>query len=141
MQGGTTLSSSHSGVSPVARPATHNSKTSDYKSMPSDVRYNTEEQALAFDQLIAQQNGTEVDASLDDGFEPSSAQVLTMRLEIVAVMFLRGWDTRFKNFNWMLFFGTFAGAMYVLRTLVGALCPFGDADEPGSWKFDYCTDA
>jgi len=136
-----TLSSTQ-GTSPAGRPVSHTSKASDSHTPTSDhIRYSTREQALAFDQLIAQQNGTEVDASLDNGLEPTTAQVLTMRIELVAIMFLRGWDTRFKHFNWMLLGGTLAGATYVLRTFVGgALCPFGDEGDPSSWKFDYCTE-
>jgi hypothetical protein len=51
------------------------------------------------------------------------------------------WDTRFKNYNWMLLAGTVSGALYVLRTFAGgSLCPFGDPDIPSQWSFDYCAD-
>ena len=66
--------------------------------------------------------------------------LFTMRMERVALMFLRGWDTRFKNYNWMLLVGTVTGASYVLRTFAGgSLCPFGDPDDSSTWSFDYCV--
>ena len=66
--------------------------------------------------------------------------LFTMRMERVALMFLRGWDTRFKNYNWMLLLGTLSGALYVLRTFAGgSLCPFGDPTDSSTWSFDYCA--
>jgi hypothetical protein len=104
------------------------------------LHVDTVERGLVFDEMVAQENGTEGDGSLDTAFDPSLSLILTLRIEIVAVMFLRGWETRFKNFNWMLCFGVLAGSLYVLRTFIGgALCPFGDANDSSTWKFDYCT--
>jgi len=104
-----------------------------------ELTVDTAERGLMFDQLVAEENGTEADGSLDRAFDPSVMSILTIRMEIVAVMFLRGWETRFKNFNWMLAFGVVAGSLYVLRTFVGgALCPFGDPDDSANWKYDYC---
>ncbi len=66
--------------------------------------------------------------------------LFTMRMERVALMFLRGWDTRFKNYNWMLLVGAVSGALYVLRTFAGgSLCPFGDPHDSSTWSFDYCA--
>ena len=97
------------------------------------------EAGLAFDTAIAAANGTEPEQSLDDGFDPSLSMLLTLRMELVALRFLRAWETRFKYFTLILAIGAFGGSLYVMRTFVGSLCPYGDADDPSTWIYDYCT--
>ena len=84
--------------------------------------------------------GTEPSAGLEDEFSPPLLTLIAMRMELVALRFLRGWETRFKFWNLTIALAMLGGALYTLRTMNGNfLCPVGEPDRPDDWVFDFCV--
>ena len=72
---------------------------------------------------------------------PASADLwvlAALRMELFSIRLLRAWETRFKYYTFIVAAGALAGSLYVLRTFVGGLCPYGDSGRPETWVFDTC---